>query len=277
MFLAACIALILLGIPAAPAPVVPGGGSAGNAATAEVSQSEPSGTAAYTGPHADRVHVSADSDLRAVGVAQRTMEAMGGWDAWDRVRYLHWAFFGRREHWWDRRTGDVRIDAGKRLVLMNVNARTGRVWEDGREITHPDSLAEALDVARQWWVNDSYWLIMPTKLLDPGVTLRHGGEAKLPDGGAADKVILTFDEGVGYTPQNKYDVYVARDTDLVEQWSYYGNASDPEPAFTLPWAGWKDVGGFLIATDHGRGEPWPVEAPRELPRAVFTDPGWDPR
>jgi hypothetical protein len=225
----------------------------------------------------DRVHVSPDSDPRAVAVAQAVVERMGGWEAWDGTRYLVWTFFGRRHLWWDRRAGDVRIETDRGVVLLNVDTRAGRVWRDGVEITNPDSLAAALEEGRQIWVNDSYWLIMPFKLLDPGVTLKYGGEASLPDGRAADVLVLTFGEGIGYTPENRYEVFVARDSGLVEQWSFFAAASDAEPKFTLPWAGWTKVGGVMIATDHGRGDPWPVSAPASLPASVFRDPAPVPR
>lgn len=224
--------------------------------------------------HADasRVHVTADSDARAIEIAQATVAAMGGWEAWDQTRYLTWRFFDRRDHWWDRETGDIRIQSDDTLILMNLNTEKGRVWKSGTEITEPDSLAKLLDTGRQIWVNDSYWLIMPFKLLDPGVTLKYLGERALADGRNADVLQLTFGEGIGYTPQNRYEVFVAKDTGLVEQWSFYADAKDAEPGFTMPWAGWTQFGGVKIATDHGRGDPWPVDAPASLPPEVFTDP-----
>jgi hypothetical protein len=114
-------------------------------------------------------------------------------------------------------------------------------------------------------------MFMPYKLLDPGVTLRYGGEKEMEDGRGADVLVLTFEE-VGYTPENKYDVFVARDTGLVEQWSFYRNADDEEPSFTLPWTGWREFGGILLATDHGREKDWDIAVPESLPRTVFTSP-----
>ncbi len=220
-----------------------------------------------------RVQVSAESDPAAIELAQATIEKMGGWEAWDRTRYLSWKFFGRRMHWWDRATGDVRIEgpAGEDtyLWLMNVNSSAGRVWKNGEEITESPALAEALDMGRKVWVNDSYWLIMPFKLLDPGVTLKHAGERALEDGRTADVLELTFGEGVGYTPSNRYEVFVARDTGLVEQWSFFGDAADAEPRFTRPWTGWQRFGEVMIATRRGGDEDWQIAVHDELPRSVF--------
>ena len=43
-----------------------------------------------------------------------------------------------------------------------------------------------LDDAHGAWINDSYWLVMPYKLLDPGVRLRHLGERTTSEGETAD-------------------------------------------------------------------------------------------
>ena len=98
---------------------------------------------------------------------------------------------------------------------MNVNDGKGQVWIDGEPVTDTETLDELLTLGRQIWVYDSYWLVMPFKLLDPGVTLRYSGERELEDGRTADVLDLTFAE-VGYTPDNRYEVFVVQDTGLIE-------------------------------------------------------------
>jgi len=213
------------------------------------------------------------SDPRAVALAEKVLQDMGGRAAWDDTHYLRWHFFAGRLLTWDKWTGDVRIEAPDgRLVLMNVNTRTGRAWKDDREITQPDSLEAALEWGFAAFINDSYWLIMPYKMLDPGTVLHWGGEDTLPDGRAADRITITFDEGTGLTPRNKYDVWVARDTGLVAQWSYYRDASDPEPEFTLPWSEWKRFGNILLATVRGKNWDWEIAASDSMPPSLFESP-----
>ncbi len=154
---------------------------------------------------------------------------------------------------------------------MNLDTKKGRVWNAGVEVTDPTALAEALEDGYGMWVNDSYWLVMPYKMLDRGVTLTDGGPSTLADGRPAQKITMTFD-AVGLTPQNKYDVWVARDSGLVEQWAYYENAADAEPKFTLPWAGWKPFGPILLATEHGRDANWEIAVFENRPDGVFERP-----
>jgi hypothetical protein len=225
---------------------------------------------------ADRVQVTDASDARAIEIAQSVMAKMGGWESWDATRYLSWHFFGGRVHHWDRYTGDVRISgkAGEHtwLWLMNVSSREGRVWKNGTELSDPAELAEALETGRKIWVNDSYWVVMPYKLLDPGVTLKYSGERAMEDGRVADVLDLTFGEGIGYTPQNRYEVFVARDTGLVEQWAFFSNAEETEPRFTMPWKGWQKFGRIMLATGRGRDADWRIAVHDALPESVFNDP-----
>ena len=213
-----------------------------------------------------------ESDPRAVALARSALEAMGGADAWSAAHYLHWNFRGRRVHDWDRTTGNVRIEAGNRLVLMNVRDGTGSAWEDGQEITDEAALGEALEQGHAWWVNDAYWLIMPYKMLDPGVVLRYAGPGELPDGRAAEIVTLTFDDDVGLTPRNRYEVWIAADTGLVEQWAYYRDRDDPEPRLTSPWSGWQRFGGILLSTDRGDDHDWEIAVADSVPAALFEQP-----
>ncbi|MBI5435223.1 MAG: hypothetical protein HZA52_20480 [Planctomycetes bacterium] len=200
-------------------------------------------------PAAPRFDV-AHSDARAVELADAAMRAMGGRAAWDATRVLAWNFFGRRKHVWDKWTGDYRMEEGERVVLMNLDSGKGRVFDKGAEVTDAKLVEEGLKKAKSIWINDSYWLVMPYKLKDDGVTLKYKGEGALPDGRAADVLVLTF-EAVGDTPQNKYDVWIARDTKLVEQWAFYGSRDDAEPKFTTAWGNWQPYGSILLSGERG--------------------------
>ena len=40
---------------------------------------------------------------------------------------------------------------------------------------------------------------------------------------------------VGVTPNNKYRVWIDRESRLVSQWAFYADAEDAEPRFIGPW------------------------------------------
>jgi len=192
---------------------------------------------------------AAGSDARAMALADRAMEAMGGRRHWDAVQCLGWSIFGRT-HLWNKWTGDYRLQADTLLVIMNVNTGKGRAWSKGTEMPGGPALDAVLADARSIWINDSYWFIMPYKLKDTGVTLTYVGERTTEDGRTADVLTLTF-KGVGDTPQNRYEVYIDRETGMVSQWSYFADRADAEPRFTLPWTDWKRYDGIKLASGHG--------------------------
>ena len=215
---------------------------------------------------------AAGSDAKAIEIADAVMESMGGRENWDNTRYLSWGF-GQDDQVWDKWNGDFRYQRDSLVVLMNVNTKEGRAFADGEEISEN---AEILQNAYRAWVNSGYWFIMPYKLKDSGVTLKYMGEAETENGRAAEKLQLTF-ENVGLTPQNKYYIYVDKETMLVSQWQYFPSASDEEPRFTRPWANWKKHGNIMLSDDRGEGNNGRFILPNvgvyeSLPADIFTNP-----
>jgi pyrroloquinoline quinone biosynthesis protein B len=221
-------------------------------------------------------------DQDAIRIADAVMNQMGGRRAWERTRYVTWEFFGRRRHLWDKHAARVRLeqaasDGSERVVMViDLHAATGRAWRGGNEITDPEALAAMIDDGIGAWINDSYWLVMPYKLKDTGVTLRHLGRDDTQAGRPADVLELTFTD-VGRTPQNKYHVWVGVESGLVEQWAYYADAGDAEPRFVGPWRDWKRCGRILLSGDRGElgGRParlTGIAVFDELPESLFAGP-----
>ena len=213
---------------------------------------------------------AAGSDAKAMELADQTMDAMGGRAAWDATRVIAWTIF-KRSHVWDKWTGDYRLEADSTLVIMNIITKQGRVWEKGVEVTDAAQREETLRDAMSIWINDSYWLVMPYKLKDTGVTLRYMGERETADFRAADAIQLTF-AGVGDTPENKYLVWIDRETHMVSQWAYFEKASDTEPKFTRPWNAWTPYGDIKIATGRGKFEVADVRVSKNADPKAFTAP-----
>lgn len=197
--------------------------------------------------------LAADSDAKAVKIADEVMLAMGGRAAWDAVDTLKWNFFGFRDLVWSKKSGDVTITNPAEKSELNINVFTskGTARYGDQEITNVDSLKLEMDKAMNIWINDSYWLAMPFKLKDTGVKLKFLGEGTTADEQLSDILELTFSE-VGNTPGNKYHVYVDKKTRLVTQWDFFGKADDLEPKFAMPWKGYVAVDGVLFSEDRGK-------------------------
>lgn len=213
------------------------------------------------------------SDPAAVELADSIMAAMGGRQNWDRTRFISWNFSGRRNLVWDKKEGNVRIESipDSTLYLVNINDVTGRVRIKGQELTEPDSLKKMLAKGKSIWINDSYWLFMPFKLKDTGVTLKYLGEDTIANGVNCNVIELTFNN-VGDTPQNKYRVYVDVKDNLVKQWAYYREASQDSASQVWPWDNYRQYGDILLSADRsdGRG-PRDVRVDEALPMKIFRE------
>jgi hypothetical protein len=221
-------------------------------------------------PPADGFNIE-DSDPIAIIIADKVMNAMGGRKALDSTRYITWNFFGSRRLLWDKQTGDVRVKSLRddREVILNIGSKEGMVFKEGVQLTEPDSISKYVDWGYRVWVNDSYWLVMPFKLKDSGVTLSYVGESQTLLGEPSERLRLTF-ENVGVTPQNAYEVWVSLESDLVKQWSYYPNATDSIARFTLPWDNYQKKGGILLSDERGDRDLSDVEVLETVPQNIFT-------
>ena len=87
----------------------------------------------------------AGSDPKAVAVADRVMQALGGEAAWNATRYLRFDFavdrggktVMRRAHAWDKWTGRYRVEGKDKdgrdvVVAMNLNTKEGSATVGGR-------------------------------------------------------------------------------------------------------------------------------------------------
>lgn len=197
----------------------------------------------------------------AVVIARDLYQAMGGQAGFDQVRLLQFQFAVSRgdtlrpgrSHWWDRFDGRYRVQARTRdgqdvLVLFNVQTRQGRAWVDGVEQTG-EALKPWLERGYGWFINDTYWLLMPAKLLDPGVLLAVDGEARVGEA-VCDRVRLNFD-GVGLTPGDSYWAYVDRDSHLMLRWGFVLEGDKDKPGVTeshYDWVDWRQVGPIRLST-----------------------------
>ena len=221
-------------------------------------------------PAADGFNIE-QSDPVAIKIADDVMMAQGGRKNWDDTRFISWNFFGARKLYWDKHTGDVRVKYLREDMeaIVNINTEKGRVMKGGEELTHSDSLNKYLTRAKNVWINDSYWLVMPFKLKDSGVTLSYIDEDTTMDGRQAYLLDLKF-EGVGVTPQNYYQVWVDSETKLVSQWAYYREATQEEPNFVMPWKDYKDFGKIKLSGDRGERQVTEIQVHDSLPETFFT-------
>ncbi len=224
------------------------------------------------------------SDSKAIAIANQVINAMGGKEAWSNTRYIRFTFFGFRTHHWDKWTDRYRVEWKDRrsgdtnVVLMNLKTKEGEAFVNGRKVQGED-LAALLRSGDRAWANDTYWLLMPYKLQDPGVTLKYDGEETI-GGVTYDKLHLSFDEGVGFTPGDEYWAYINRETHLMDQWRFLLQPRGEEGRRSegvYKWIEWQKYGNIMISSeresaDGNTRELQNIAVFDTLDDSVFTSP-----
>ena len=218
------------------------------------------------------------ADDRADQIADALMQALGGRENWEHARFIRFVNVRhnrRTTFTWDRFEGRLRIDARNAsgvpyVVLMNLHARQGRVFVEGRPLRGTE-LSEYLKRAERMWTGATYWFLMPFKWKDPGVRLSYQGEETV-DGVLYDVVHLSF-EGVGLTPGDQYWAYVNRETHLMDRFRFElesGAKGD------YRWGRWHRHKGLLFATERRSDDEVirfeDIAVAESMPHALFTDP-----
>jgi hypothetical protein len=210
-------------------------------------------------------------DAKVKEIKENVLKAMGGLKNYQKTNIIKWTFFGSRNHVWDKKNEKVRIEYLKdnTVILLNLKDKTGRIAKKGREIMAADTLKTMLSEAYNAWINDSYWLVMPFKLDDPGVNLKFVGEQNTADGKAADVLEMTFTK-VGVTPDNKYHIFFDKESKLVSQWSFFQTATDAKPRFTMPWKDYTQHGKIKLSGSRGERSLTSIGVYETVDPAVFN-------
>ena len=200
------------------------------------------------------------ADAKALEVADRLLQALGGRENWEKARYFRFDFVveqngkevGNFKHLWDRYTGRYRVEGtnekGQKYVVLfqDINAKKGDVFVNGQPAP-AEAKQKFLDTGFERFTNDSYWLLMPYKWKDPGVHLKYEGTSKGDQGQVWDKVLLTF-ENVGLTPKDRYWAFVNQKTGLMDKWEFILQGGKG-PASTFDWLNWQPYSGIMLSTE----------------------------
>lgn len=226
---------------------------------------------------------------RADSIAYRVFQSSGG-SAWTKAPYLRFDFAPERDgerrvaarHLWNRTNGDYRVEMlggpdTTYVVLFNVDTREGTAYMKGTPVDSTRQ-SQLLDRAYRRFINDTYWLLAPLKLLDPGVQREFVADSSTSQ---YDVLTISFDS-VGLTPGDRYWIYVDRETGLMTRWAYRLQHMDPDaPPNPHAWVDYEQLdtpngpvylaerkvsrSGSSLRTDN-------LSLPQEVPAERFSDP-----
>jgi len=202
-----------------------------------------------------------ETDNKANLVVERLWQAIGGQKAWQKTRYISFRWQVKVDgsirsdirHDWDRLENRYRVEGtdrgGKHYVaLFNTLTQQGEVYLDGEKMSADSTTEKYIDLAYSRYINDTYWLLMPFKLTDPGVNLDYEGKKEI-NGLQCDIIKMTFDQ-VGLTPGDTYWVYVDEKENLVRRWEYHLQGWDSDRKRSgSDWSGWTNLGELTLSLD----------------------------
>jgi hypothetical protein len=221
----------------------------------------------------------ATGDEAALALARRVHVFAGGDTGWEKVDNIVVTFAGMRRLLWDvserkvriESVGEPRRDGWSGAVVYDI------ATEKAEQLVAPQrSRGQQTDPARAakgMWINDFYWLLVPLKVLDPGVALSIEPRAKDDAEGVA-RLRLRFDD-VGLTPRNEYVLHVETETGKVVRWDYHSTAD--APAASWRFAGYTQVGPLQLSLSRPRiGEGRAIELTDvainvAVPEGIWTD------
>ena len=165
-------------------------------------------------------------------------------DAWARTGAVRFTFVGKIKHVWDRQRMFDRVQLDGAEILVNLGARTGKAFRDGKEVTG-DAGAKLVKDGYAAWANDSFWLNPIAKLFDEGVT-----RARVMEGGKP--ALLVHYASGGVTPGDSY-LWVPGSDGKPKACKMWVSVF-PTGGMEVTWEGWTALStGALVATTHASG------------------------
>ncbi len=179
--------------------------------------------------------------VRARQLATAVVQASGG-NQWRQVKSIRFTFnVAQGEKTLMTAEHDWNLAAATDTVKWNDKQVTVNLRKPGTDANSKAAYAR--------WVNDSYWLLAPLKLLDAGVRLSYVGTRVVE--GRQYEVIRTTYEAVGLTPGDKYNFYIDPTTHRVTYWDYQ---ADTPKAVSGTWEKYEKFGPLTLSTEHKFGD-----------------------
>lgn len=131
--------------------------------------------------------------IEADNLAKKMLTALN-YEAYKNTEYLEWSFRDSHHYKWNKLENQVTViwDSNE-IILDTQNPNNSEIIKTNQTITSDQLIKTATD----YFNNDSFWLVAPFKVLDPGVQrsiVKHNGK---------DALLITYTSG-GSTPGDSY-------------------------------------------------------------------------
>jgi len=165
--------------------------------------------------------------------------------AFDTIKYMKWNFADRNQYVWDKQINRVQVTMEEDMVLLDLNEVTGKAYSGGIEQIG-DGATELVQAAWANWCNDSFWMLAPFKVFDPGTT-----RTLVPQEGQGMGLLVTY-EGGGVTPGDSY-LWILNKDNTPSRYRMWTSII-PIGGALASWDEWKTLyNGDRVSTQHDLG------------------------
>ena len=161
-------------------------------------------------------------------------------EAFKNTHYIDWSFKGKRFYKWDKIQHIVEVKWNDAKVLLHPNDLTkSTVYLNDKEVSYNDNLVKR---ALRFFNNDSFWLVAPHKLFEPGIYR----SIRIVDGKEA--LHVKYSRG-GTTPGDSY-VWILDENYLPTHYQMYLKKMK-KLGTTVTWEDWTlTESGTLLPKNH---------------------------
>lgn len=176
----------------------------------------------------------------ADSLALRMLRAVGA-DGLDGIKTISWQYTkSKHQYQWDYQANMVQVVWEGYWVAFSPDtfdgeARLGERRLDGEEAE------QAIQQAWSYFANDSFWLMAPFKVFDPGT------ERRVVQTERGEALLVTYTSG-GVTPGDSY-LWILDETGRPVAWKLWVSII-PIGGVEFSWEGWQQHLGVWWATEH---------------------------
>ncbi|MCP4201905.1 MAG: hypothetical protein GY769_08225 [bacterium] len=202
------------------------------------------------------------------------IEAHGGMEAWESAPSVYFEdLWGEGPMW-----SQIQVEQGNRRALIDYPGTEMRMGWDGEQAWSANW--EAPMPPRFFALLNYYFLNLPWLTLDPGVVLEETGTTTLAGDPTEYRTVkMTFEEGIGDTPDDYYDLLIHPETHRLHANRYIVTYSSilPEgvehsPGHLLVYDDWATVDGLIVPTRFTIYEDGNVYATCQIRNWSFQEP-----
>lgn len=178
--------------------------------------------------------------LRAERLADSVLSSLN-FKAYEQLAILQWSYPPGHHYVWNKAQDSVNVQWDDMEVMLSTETLRGYAYRQGRALDGND-LDEALWTAWKYFANDSFWLVAPFKLRDPGTTRAYVETDQGPG------LMVTYSSG-GVTPGDSYLWILDEVTFRPVAWRMWVSII-PVGGLEFSWSNWQSYDGVWLATVH---------------------------